>query len=98
MTYDSDEDEDDESGEAGLEKAFADSGSEEEDSASEDESEEAIKRSKEESVDRMKAIERKIAGSSRYVDRVKFDKEGGEWCELELEVRLLSFESSELGC
>lgn len=89
VTYESDEDEDDETGEAGLEKAFADSGSEDEDSASEDESEEAVKRSKEESLTRMKAIERKIAGSSRYVDRVKFDKEGGEWCELELEVRLI---------
>lgn len=44
------------------------------------------KQSKKELLDKMRQIERRIASASRYVDKVSFDKEKGEWCEFELEV------------
>jgi DNA-directed RNA polymerase I subunit RPA1 len=76
-------DEDDE-----FKKAFPDSGSEVGDDDSEDEeTPEALeKAARLDALSRMKKIERKTAGLSRYVDKVTFDKVGGEWCEFDLEV------------
>lgn len=79
-----DEDDDDD----GFSKAFPDSGSEVDDDESEDEATPAAlaKATKLDTLSRMKMIERKTAGASRYIDKVTFDKENGEWCEFDLEV------------
>lgn len=90
MSYESDDEEHEGAGEvdeAGLEAAFKDSDSEDETSEDDDDDEEAGKRNQAETIARMRQLARKIAGSSRYVDKVTFDVEGGEWCEFELEVR-----------
>lgn len=88
---DLDEDEDEEGDdEAGLEAAFADSG--ESEAGSDDENAEfdpvkAAKASRAETLARMKALEHAIPRASSYVTKARFDREGGEWCELDLEVR-----------
>ncbi|GAA5891337.1 hypothetical protein JCM6882_004661 [Rhodosporidiobolus microsporus] len=91
QNYDSDEDEDKDDAdadEAALEAKFKDAdGSDDEDSSDEeDEDPEAVaRRSKAESLERMKQFERKVPDTSRYVNKLTFDKEDGEWCEFELE-------------
>lgn len=89
-----DDAEDDEAGlEARLEKDFKDSDddSDDDEASTEDEDPEmAQARAKGESVTRMKQMQRKIADASRYIDKVRFDIDGGEFCELDLEVRSLS--------
>jgi DNA-directed RNA polymerase I subunit RPA1 len=86
ITYDSDEAED-LGDEEGLEAAFKDSDDEGavEDEDSEDE-EDVIKRTAAESLTRMKEMQRKIASTSKHVDKVRFDVDAGEWCEFDLEV------------
>lgn len=90
--YESDEDEEapaDE--EADLEKQFQ-SGSEkgegDSDDSDDEDAEVAERRSKKETLERMKMIERKVATASRYIEKVTFDKEEGQFCEFELEVCL----------
>ena len=76
-----------------LEKDFKDSDddSDDDDASIEGEDPEmAQARAKGESVTRMKQMQRKIADASRYIDKVRFDIDGGEFCELDLEVRSLS--------
>jgi DNA-directed RNA polymerase I subunit RPA1 len=51
--------------------------------------EELRKRSAKELMAKMKQVEAKLALSSRYVEKVNFDKEEGEFCEFELEVSSL---------
>ncbi|GAA6000410.1 hypothetical protein JCM10207_008000 [Rhodosporidiobolus poonsookiae] len=93
QTYDSDEDEDKEdgddadAGEAALEAKFRDAGSDEDvDSSDEEEDPAAVeRRTKAESLERMRQFERKVPDTSRYVNKLSFDKEKGEWCEFELE-------------
>ncbi|KAM0755051.1 DNA-directed RNA polymerase [Meredithblackwellia eburnea MCA 4105] len=88
-----DEDEDDanpdEDEDARLERAFqsdSDDSSNDEDAALSDEDPEmAEKRSKGEKISRMRQLERKIAGNSRYIEKVRFDIENGGFCELDLE-------------
>lgn len=85
-----DESEDDiEDDEARLEAAFQDSDPDsdaDEGSLDGEDAEMAEKRAKGESVTRMKQLQRKITSVSRYVDKVRFDIEGGEFCELDIEV------------
>ncbi|KAI5481516.1 DNA-directed RNA polymerase I subunit RPA1 [Pseudohyphozyma bogoriensis] len=80
---DDESDSEQERDEADIEAAF-DSSSEGEDSDDEDD-EDVKKRNREDSENRMKAIESKIAKVSRYVNKVRFDVKGGEWCEFDLE-------------
>ncbi|GAA5858440.1 hypothetical protein JCM8547_007311 [Rhodosporidiobolus lusitaniae] len=89
-TYESDEDEDKEDDEAALEAKFKDaSDAESSDGESSDDEDDdpvaAAKRSKAESLERMKQYERKVPDTSRYVNKLKFDKENGEFCEFEIE-------------
>lgn len=97
-TYDEDEDDDKEDdAEEALEAKFKEDdedreSSDEDDSDSESEDEEVVaKRSKAESLERMKQLERRVGESSRYITKLTFDKEKGEYCEFELEVRLSVF-------
>ena len=79
-------------GEAELEKAFA-SANKDDDSDSDsdagsvhsDDSEGVRVRSRAESAERMKQLCRQVAGASKYVDRIRFDAEHGEWAEFDLE-------------
>lgn len=88
-----DEDEDEESGDsaADLEKTFqsdSDADKSGDDSDTDHDDDELLaKKGKQETLQRMAQIERRVASASRYIDKVTFDKEKGEWCELELEVR-----------
>ncbi|GAA6038963.1 hypothetical protein JCM8097_000597 [Rhodosporidiobolus ruineniae] len=97
QNYDSDEDEDKEDkeddDEAALEAKFKNAGKgDDSDADSDEESDEEevdpavlAKRSQAEALERMKRLERKVPDSSRYVNKLTFDKENGEWCEFELE-------------
>ncbi|GAA5924234.1 hypothetical protein JCM10213_004528 [Rhodosporidiobolus nylandii] len=90
QNYDSDEDEDkeDEDAEEALEKKFqgASDGEESDEDSDEEEDPAAVaRRSKAESLERMRQLERKVGEHSRYVGKLTFDKEGGEWCEFEIE-------------
>ncbi|GAA6061623.1 hypothetical protein JCM10212_000965 [Sporobolomyces blumeae] len=82
--------EEEEDAEEALEAKFkededADS-SDEDDSDADSEDEEVVaKRTKAESIERIKAFERRVGESSRYISKLTFDKEQGEFCEFELE-------------
>ena len=98
-TYDEDEDDDKEDdAEEALEAKFKEDdedreSSDEEDSDAESEDEEVVaKRSKAESLERIKQLERRVGESSRYINKLTFDKEKGEYCEFELEVSFSSFQ------
>ncbi|GAA6049814.1 hypothetical protein JCM3770_002174 [Rhodotorula araucariae] len=92
QTYD-DDDDDDEAADAEdeLEAKFkdaADGSSDDGESSDEDEDDdpEAVaRRSKAESLERMKLYERRVPGSSRFINKLVFDKENGEFCEFDLE-------------
>lgn len=77
---------DEEMNDAKLEAAFKDSGSEAGDESEEEDEEQAQRRLVKDRAGRIKQLERKIAGASRYVEQVRFDVESGEWCEFDLEV------------
>jgi DNA-directed RNA polymerase I subunit RPA1 len=94
QTYDSDEDEDKEDNdEAALEAKFKDASDAESDDEDDEDDEAEVdpevlaRKSKAESLERMKNFERKVPDTSRYVNKLTFDKEAGEWCEFEIEVR-----------
>ncbi|KAL8286881.1 hypothetical protein RQP46_003887 [Phenoliferia psychrophenolica] len=83
-----DESEDDVADEDRIEADFKDSDSESDDddeSIDGEDPEMAQIRVKGESVSRMKQMQRKISDASRYIDKVRFDIDGGEFCELDLE-------------
>ncbi|KAK4705314.1 DNA-directed RNA polymerase I subunit RPA1, partial [Phenoliferia sp. Uapishka_3] len=85
-----DESEDDvDDDEARIEKAFKNDGSDsdDDDDASIEGEDPAMAqiRIKGEGVSRMRQIQRKIPGTSRYIDAVRFDIEDGQYCELDLE-------------
>ncbi|GAA5886048.1 hypothetical protein JCM5296_007073 [Sporobolomyces johnsonii] len=89
-SYESDEDEDvEDSEEAAFEAKYKDSKDQEssdDDSDDDSEDEEVVaKRSKAESVARMRELEKRVPDTSRYVQKLTFDKEDGQWCEFELE-------------
>ncbi|GAA5871370.1 hypothetical protein JCM16303_000734 [Sporobolomyces ruberrimus] len=92
-TYDEDEDDEEkeEDPEEALEAKFREQdedreSSDEEDSDAESEDEEVVaKRSKAERIERIKTLERRVGESSRYINKLTFDKEKGEFCEFELE-------------
>ncbi|GAA5929576.1 DNA-directed RNA polymerase I core subunit RPA190 [Sporobolomyces koalae] len=91
-TYDEDEDEDNEDdAEEALEAKFKEDdedreSSDDDDSDAESEDEEIVaKRSKAQLVERIKTLERRVGESSRYINKLVFDKEEGEFCEFELE-------------
>ncbi|GAA5898151.1 DNA-directed RNA polymerase I core subunit RPA190 [Sporobolomyces salmoneus] len=92
-TYDEDEDDEEkeEDAEEALEAKFREDdedkeSSDEEDSDAESEDEEVVaKRTKAQSIERIKALERRVGDSSRYINKLTFDKEKGEFCEFELE-------------
>ena len=103
QTYESDEEVDADVDEAGMEAAFADQESDAD--GSDVEAEEldpvaAAKASRAESIAKMKVVEKSIPRGSFYVQSVRFDKEGGQYCEFDLEVSLsllvLSFHSFEI--
>lgn len=104
-TYDEDEDDEDKEDdtEGLLEAKFKDDdddkeSSDEDDSDDESEDEEVVaKRTQAATIERIKLIERRVGESSRYINKLTFDKEKGEFCEFELEVRhpdRLSFSAS----
>ena len=87
QTYESDEEDDADVDEAGMEAAFADEKSE----AGESDMEEldpvaTAKASRADSIEKMRTAERAISRNSFYVQSVRFDKEGGQYCEFDLEV------------
>ncbi|BGP30582.1 hypothetical protein JCM10296v2_002337 [Rhodotorula toruloides] len=88
QNYD-DEDEGDEAAdpEEELEAKFKSDAEEDEESSDEenDDPEAVARRSKAESLERMKQYERRVSGSSRFINKLVFDKENGESCEFELE-------------
>lgn len=85
--YDDDEAEDQDDG--GVDAAFNESDG---DSSDGDEDEAAgakkvtAKQVKLDKAARMKAVERRTAGTSKFIDTLRFDIENGEWCEFDLEV------------
>jgi hypothetical protein len=86
QTYDSDEDEDKEDNdEAALEAKFKDASDAESDDEDDEDDEAEVdpevlaRKSKAESLERMKNFERKVPDTSRYVNKLTFDKEAGEW-------------------
>ncbi|GAA5979497.1 hypothetical protein JCM11641_005413 [Rhodosporidiobolus odoratus] len=93
QNYDSDEDEDkEEDAEAEAERALedkfkdaSDGESSDEESDNEEDPEAVAKRTKAESLERMRQLERKVTEYSRFVNKLSFDKEDGEWCEFEIE-------------
>ncbi|GAA6007137.1 hypothetical protein JCM11491_003019 [Sporobolomyces phaffii] len=91
-TYDEDEsdEEKEDDAEEALEAKFRDDddkdSSDEDDSDAESEDEEVVaKRTHAESIERIKTLERRVPESSRYITKLTFDKEKGEFCEFELE-------------
>ncbi|GJN87219.1 hypothetical protein Rhopal_000164-T1 [Rhodotorula paludigena] len=92
QTYDDEDEEGDAAvdAEEELEAKFQSAGDSDadDDDSSDDEDEDPAaqaRRSKAESLERMKLFERRVPGTSRFVNKLTFDKEDGEWSEFELE-------------
>ncbi|GAA5918217.1 hypothetical protein JCM8208_001412, partial [Rhodotorula glutinis] len=92
QTYDDEDEDEAPDAEDELEAKFKEAddaasadGDSSDDEAAEEDPEVVARRSKAESLERMKQYERRVPGTSRYVNKLVFDKEGGESCELELE-------------
>lgn len=83
-TYDDEDEEEDAPAVVNVEDAFGSDASSDED---EEEGEDKVKKTAEDRTSRMRQMQRKTVGSSRYVTALRFDIEGaGEFCEFDLEV------------
>lgn len=98
QTYDDEDEDEAPDAEDELEAKFKDAddaasadGDSSDDEADDEDPEVVARRSKAESLERMKQYERRVPGTSRFVNKLVFDKEGGESCELDLEVRPIFF-------